>query len=78
MELLTPCSPYCNPLVFYICSVCGQDVYKVPHNTAASQMIKVLEVMMSLLRDTMANTCSRSSKSIKDMEEAAGKFLCII
>ena len=78
MELLTPCSPYCNPLVFYICSVCGQDVYKVPHNTAASQMIKVLEVMMSLLRDTMANTCRRSSKRIKNMEVAPGEFFSIL
>jgi hypothetical protein len=40
----------------YICSVCRQDVYKVPHNIAASQMMKIMEVMVSLLRGNMVNT----------------------
>jgi hypothetical protein len=40
----------------YICSVCRQDVYKVPHNIAASQMMKIMEVMVSLLRVNMVNT----------------------
>ncbi len=65
MKVLSPAAQ--NLLDFYSCSICRQDVYKVSHNTAASQIMKVMEVMLSLLGDTIVNTGRRSKRGSKTL-----------
>ena len=44
------------------------------HNTAASLMAKISEVMGNLPRDTVAKACRRFQKRIEAMVEAGGNF----
>ena len=41
-------------------------------------MMKIMEMMAVLYKDTMAKTCRRSSKRIKNMEVAPGEFFSIL
>jgi hypothetical protein len=73
-EVWPPSSPDCNPLDYYVWSVCERDVNKVPHNTAASLMAKITEVMANLPRDTLAKACRRFRQRIEAVVEAGGDF----
>jgi hypothetical protein len=65
--------PRCNPLDYHIWSVCEQEVNKAPHNTAASLVAKITEVMANLPRDT--KTCRRFCQRLEAVMEAGRDFL---
>ena len=64
-EVRPPNSPDCNPLAYNVWSVCGLDVIKAPHNTGASLVAKVSEVMGNLPRNTVAKAYRRFCKRIE-------------
>jgi hypothetical protein len=55
-------------------SVCERDVNRSPHNTAASLKAKIMDVMASLPRDTMAKACRKFCHRIEAVVEAGGDF----
>jgi hypothetical protein len=73
-EIWPPSSPNCNPLDYYIWSVCELDVNKVPHNTAALLIAKITEVMATLPRASVALASRLSRRSIEAVVEAGGNF----
>jgi DNA-binding Lrp family transcriptional regulator len=73
-EVWPPCSPDCNPLDYFVWSICERDVNKVPHSTAASLMAKISEVMANLPRHTVAKSCRRFRGRIEAVVEAGGDF----
>jgi hypothetical protein len=73
-EIWPPSSPDCNPLDYYVWSVCEWDVNKARHNTAASLMAKITEVMANLPRSTMAKACKRFRLRIEAVVKAGGNF----
>jgi hypothetical protein len=77
-EIWPPSSPDCNPLDYYVWSICECEVNKAPHNTSASLVTKIKEVMASLSRDTVAKACRWFRQRIEAVMEAGGDFLKII
>ncbi len=73
-EVWPPSSPDCNPLGYYVWSECEREVNKAPHNTAASLVAKIKEVMANLPRDTVAKACRRFRHRIEAVVEAGGNF----
>jgi hypothetical protein len=73
-EVWSTSSPDCNPFDYYVWSVRERDVNKPPHNTAASLVAKITEVMVNLPRDTVAKTCRRFCQRIEAVVEAGGDF----
>jgi hypothetical protein len=73
-EVWPPSSPDCNPLDYYVWSVCERDVNKAPHNTAASLMAKITEVMATLPRATVSLACKRFRRRIEAVVDAGGDF----
>ncbi len=73
-EIWPPSSPDCNPLDYYVWSVCEQEVNKAPHNTAASLMAKITEVMANLPRAMVAKACKRFCLRIEAEVKAGGDF----
>jgi hypothetical protein len=73
-EVWPPSSPDCNPLDYYVWSVCERDVNRSPHNTAASLKEKITDVMANLPRDTVAKACRRFRRRIEAVVEAGGDF----
>jgi hypothetical protein len=73
-EICPSSGPDCNPLDYYVWSVCGQDVNKAPQNTATLLMFKITEVMANLLRDTVAKAFKRFRPCIKAVVEAGDDF----
>jgi hypothetical protein len=73
-EVWPPSSPDCNPLDDYLWSICEREVNKASHNTAASLVAKITEVMVNLPRDTMAKACRRFRQRIEAVVEAGGDF----
>ncbi len=73
-EVWPPCSPDCNPLDYYVWSVCERDVKRSPHNTATSLKAKITEVMANLPRDTLAKACRKFRQRIEAVVEAGGDF----
>jgi hypothetical protein len=69
-----PSSPDCKPLHHYAWCVCERDVNRSPHNTATSLKAKIMDIMASLPRDTMAKACRRSCLRIEAVVEAGGDF----
>ena len=47
---------------------------KAPHNTAASLMVKITEVMGILPRDTLGKACRRFRSRIEAVVEAGSVF----
>jgi hypothetical protein len=47
-EIWPPSSPDFNPRDYNVWRVCERDINKAPHNTAASLMAKIMEVMANL------------------------------
>jgi hypothetical protein len=58
--------------------MCERDIDKVPHNTAASLMAKLAEVMANLPRATVANTYKRFRRYIEALVPPGGDFLFFI
>ena len=73
-DFWAPSSPDCNPLDYYVWSVCEWDANRAPHSTAASLMVKIMEVMGNLLRATVAKACKRFRPRIKAVVKAGGDF----
>ena len=73
-EIWPPSSPDCNPLDYYVWSVCERDVNKAPYNTAASLTAKITEVMANLPRATVAKACKRFRPRIEAVVKAGGDF----
>jgi hypothetical protein len=48
------------------------DVKEATHNSAAYMMLKIMEVMASLPRATMAKTCRRADKRTEAIVEEGG------
>jgi len=65
----------CNPLAYHLWSVCERDVNTSPHNTAASLMAKIMEVMGNLPNDTLEKDCQRFCSRIEAVVEAGGNFI---
>ncbi len=74
-EVWPPSSPDCNPLDYFVWGVCERDVNRGPHNTRASLMAKITEVMGSLPRDTVGKACRRFRHRIEAVVEANGDFI---
>jgi hypothetical protein len=70
-EVWPPSGPDCNPLDHYVWSICEQDINKAPHNTVASLVAKIMEVMANLPRDTMEKLCKRFT--VSDIKKSAMK-----
>ncbi len=66
--------PDCKPLHYYVQRVCERNVNRSPHNTAASLKAKIMNIMASLPRDTMAKACRRFCHRIESVVEAGGDF----
>ena len=64
----------CDPLAYHVWCVCKRYVNRSPHNTAASLMAKITEVMGNLPRDIMAKACQRFCSRIEAVVEACGDF----
>jgi hypothetical protein len=75
---LAASSPDCNPLDYYIWSVCEFDVNKLTHNSAALLMAKITEVMANLPRTIVALACKQFRHCILVVAEAGSNFLNII
>jgi hypothetical protein len=73
-EVWPPSSPDCNPLDYFVWSVCERDVNKAPHNNVASLVTKIKEVVASLPRDTVAKACRRFRQRIEAIVDASGDF----
>jgi hypothetical protein len=53
-EIWPPSSPGCNPLFYFICGISEYRVNVKPHIITPYPISKIMEVMGSLDRDTMA------------------------
>jgi hypothetical protein len=73
-KIWPPSSPDCKPLHYYAWCICERDVNRSPYNTAASLKAKIMDIMASLPRDTMAKACRRSCHRIEAVVEAGGDF----
>ena len=67
-------SPEYNPQAYHVWSVCERDVNRAPHNTGASMMAKIMEVMGNLTRVTVAKACQRFCSWIEAVTEASCDF----
>jgi hypothetical protein len=63
-EVWHPSSPVCNPLDYFVCGISEYRVNVKPHNITAYPISKIMEVMGSLDRDTMA----KAFKSFRSMQ----------
>ena len=56
----------CNPQAYHVWCVCERDVNRAPHNTGASMMAKIMEVMGILPRETpWARPASGSAQGLR-------------
>ena len=73
-EVWLPYSPDCNPLDYFVWSVCERDVNKHPHSSLDSLRQKTIDVMGNLSRDMLAKACQRFRSRIEAVIEAEGDF----
>jgi len=73
-DFWAPSCPDCNPLDYYVWGVCEWDANRAPHSTAASLMVKIMELMGNLLRATVAKACKRFRPRIEAVVKAGGDF----
>jgi hypothetical protein len=74
-EIWPPSSPDCNPLDYFLWGVCEKEVNKAPHNTIASLVATIKQVMGNLDRDTVAKACRRFRSRIEAVVAANGDFI---
>jgi hypothetical protein len=70
-EVWSPTSPDCIPLGYYLWSICERDVNRVPHNTAASLKVKIMEVIATSQGPPWPRPAGGSAAVV----EAGGNFL---
>ncbi len=68
-------SPKCNPLDYFIWSVCERDDNEAPNDTATLLMAKITEVIPTLSRATLAKACMGLWQRIETVVELAAIFL---
>ena len=73
-EVWPPCSPDCNPLDYFVWSVCERDVNKQPHPSLDSLRQKITDVMGNLNRNMLAKACKRFRSRIEAVIESDGDF----
>lgn len=73
-EVWPPSSPDCNPLDYFVWSVCERDTNKHPHNNVESLKQKIEEVMANLRRETVSRACQRFRARIEAVIRAEGGF----
>jgi transposase len=73
-EVWPPCSPDCNPLDYFVWSVCERDVNKQPHPSLDSLRQKIIDVMGNLNRNMLAKACKRFRSRIEAVIESDGDF----
>jgi transposase len=64
-EIWPPSSPDCNPLDYFMWSVCEREVNKQPHNTMASLKAKISEVMADMDRKVVIRACKKFRSRIE-------------
>ncbi len=73
-NILLSSSPEFNPLDKIVWGISGLHVNKTPDNNAAFLMQKIMEIMGSLGRDTMANACRQFWSMVEAMVVDDGNF----
>jgi hypothetical protein len=68
-------SPGCKPLDYFICGVSEYRVNVKPHIITPYPISKIMEVMGSLDRDTMAKAFKRFRSSTEALVAADGHFI---
>ena len=74
-EIWPPSSPDCNPLDYFVWSVCEVHVNKAPNKNSGSLMAKMKEVMGSLDWDMVAKACRRFRSRLEAVVEAGVDFI---
>ncbi len=74
-EIWPPSSPGCNPLDYFMCGIFEYRDHVKPHNITAYPISKIMEVMGSLDRDSMAKAFKRFRSSTEALVAADGHFL---
>ncbi len=64
-EIWPPSSPACKPLDYFVCGVSEFMVNAKPHNKAVYLIPKIMVVMESLDRDTVARAYRRFRSSLR-------------
>ena len=73
-EIWAPSSSDCKPLEYFVCGVSEFRVNVKPHNETAYWILKIMAVMESLDRDTVAKAFRRF-RSISEAVVAADVYL---
>jgi hypothetical protein len=74
-EIWPPSSPDCKPLDYFVCGVSEFRVSTKPHNITANLIPKIMELMESLDRDTVAKAFRRFRSSSETVVAADGYFI---
>jgi hypothetical protein len=74
-EIWPPSSPACNPLDYFICGISEYRVNVKPHIITPHPISKIMEVMGSHDRDTMAKAFKRFRSSTEALVAADGHFI---
>jgi hypothetical protein len=74
-QIWPPSSSGCNPLDYFMCGNSEYWVNVKPHNITAYPISKIMEVMGSLDRDTMAKAFNRFRSSTEALVAADGHFI---
>ena len=74
-EIWAPSSPHCKPLKYFVCGVSEFRVNVKPHNETAYWILKIMAVMESLDRDTVAKAFMRFRSSSKTVVTAYGYLI---
>jgi hypothetical protein len=74
-EIWPPSSPDCKPLDYFVCGVPEFRVNAKPHNKTAYLIPKIMVVMESLDRDTVAKAYRRFRSSSEAVVTADGYFI---
>ncbi len=74
-EIWPPSSPDCKPLEYFVCGVSEFRVNVKPHNETAYWILKIMAVMESLDKDTMAKAFRRFRSISEAVVAADGYFI---
>ena len=74
-EIWPPSSPACKPLDYFVCGVSEFRVNTKPHNRTANLIPKIMELMESLDRDTVAKAFRRFKSSSEAVVADDGYFI---
>jgi hypothetical protein len=74
-QIWPPSSPGCNPLDYFMCGISEYRVNVKPNNITAYPISRIMEVMGSLDRDTMAKAFKRFRSSTEALVAADVHFI---